>query len=93
MVILLSPSLTTEIGNMNERLRQLVRLSRIDVYALGKDNANWEAAVNRFAQSLIQECLLSLEPNPMAPEIDYAVEEKFYRRSAEKIKRHFGIEQ
>jgi hypothetical protein len=28
----------------------------------------------------------------MAPEIDYAVEEKFYRRSAEKIKRHFGIE-
>ncbi len=92
MVILLSPSLTTEIGNMNQRLRQLVKQSRIDVYALCKDNAKWEAAVNRFAQSLIQECLLSLEPDPMAPEIDYAVEEKFYRRSAEKIKRHFEIE-
>ena len=62
---------------MNERLRQLVRQSRIDVYALGKDNTKWEAAVNRFAQSLIQECLLSLEPDPMAPEMDYAVEEKF----------------
>jgi len=78
---------------MNERLRQLVRQSRIDVYALGTDNTKWEAAVNRFAQSLIQECLLSLEPDPMAPEIDYDVEEKFYRRSAKKIKRHFGIEQ
>ena len=77
---------------MNERLRQLVRQSRIDVYALGTDNAKREAAVNRFAQSLIQECLLSLEPDPMAPEIDYDVEEKFYRRSAEKIKRHFEIE-
>ena len=78
---------------MNERLRQLVRQSRIDVYALGTDNTKWEAAVNRFAQSVIQECLLSLEPDPMAPEIDYAVEEKFYRRSAEKIRRHFGIKE
>ena len=78
---------------MNERLRQLVRQSRIDVYALGTDNAKWEAAVNRFAQSLIQECLLSLEPDPMAPEIDYDVEEKFYQRSADKIRRHFGLEQ
>ena len=77
---------------MNERLRQLVKQSRIDVYALGTDNTKWEAAVNRFAQSVIQECLLSLEPDPMAPEIDYAVEEKFYHRSAKKIKRHFEIE-
>ena len=80
-------------GNMNQRLRQLVKQSRIDVYALGADNAKWEAAVNRFAQSLIQECLLSLEPDPMAAEIDYDVEIKFYQRSAGKIKRHFGIEQ
>ena len=48
---------------MNERLRQLVRQSRFDVYALSTDNTKWEAAVNRFAQSLIQECLLSLEPD------------------------------
>jgi hypothetical protein len=80
-------------GNMNERLRQLVKQSRIDVYALGTDNAKWEAAVNRFAQSLIQECLLSLEPDPMAAEIDYDVELKFYQRSAGKIKRHFGIKE
>jgi hypothetical protein len=29
----------------------------------------------------------------MAPEIDYAVELKFYQRSAEKIKRHFGMKE
>lgn len=78
---------------MNERLRQIVKQSRIDVYGLGTDYANWEAALDRFSQTLIQECLLSLEPDPMAPEIDYDVEEKFYQRSADKIRRHFGLEQ
>ena len=48
--------------------------------------------VEKFAELIIQECLLSLEPDPMAPEIDYTVEEKFYGRSAKKIKRHFGVE-
>ena len=76
---------------MTPRIRELVQQSRIDVYGLGRDNATWEAAVDRFAQSLIQECLLALEPDPMAEEIDYAVEEKFYRRSAKKIQQHFGV--
>jgi len=48
---------------MNERLRQIVKQSRIDVYGLGTDNAKWEAAVDRFSQAVIQECLLSLEPD------------------------------
>ena len=78
---------------MKERLRQIVKQSRIDVYGLGTDNAKWEAAVDRFSQAVIQECLLSLEPDPMAPEIDYDVEQKFYQRSANKIKRHFGVEE
>lgn len=78
---------------MNERLRQIAKQSRIDIYGLGSDHNKWEATVDRFAQAIIQECLLSLEPDPMAPEIDYAVEEKFYQRSANKIKKHFGIEE
>ncbi len=76
---------------MTPRIRELVKQSRIDVYGLGRDHAKWEAAVDRFAESLIQECLLALEPDPMAAEIDYAVEEKFYRRSAKKIQQHFGV--
>jgi len=77
---------------MNERLRQLAKQSRIDVYGLGTDYAKWEAALDTFSQAVIQECQLSLEPSPMAPEIDYDVEQKFYQRSANKIRRHFGIE-
>ncbi len=76
---------------MNERMRQLARQSRIDVYGLGTDNAKWEAALDRFGQALIQECLLALEPDPMASEIDYDVEEKFYKRSAAKIQKHFDL--
>jgi len=78
---------------MNTRLREIRRQSRIDVHGLGQDRDKWEAAVARFAEAIIQECLLSLEPDPMAPEIDYTVEEKFYQRSARKIKRHFGVEE
>lgn len=76
---------------MNERLRQLAKQSRIDVYGLGTDSAKWEAALDRFSQALIQECLLALEPNSMASEIDYDVEEKFYKRSAAKIQKHFDL--
>ena len=45
----------------------------------------------KFAKLIIQECLLALEPDPMAPAIDYDVEEKFYKRSADKIKKHFEV--
>lgn len=74
---------------MNTRLREIVRQSRIDIHGLGQDREKWEAAVARFAEAIIQECLLSLEPDPMAPEIDYTVEEKIYQRSAEKILQHW----
>ena len=76
---------------MNDRCRQLARQSRLDVYGLGTDNAKWEAALDRFGQALIQECLLALEPNSMSSEIDYDVEEKFYKRSAAKIQKHFDL--
>ena len=55
-------------------------------------HVDWHIQFNqKFAELIIQDCLLSLEPNPMAPAIDYDVEEKFYQRSAKKIKQHFGI--
>ena len=74
---------------MNERIRQLARQSGLIQY----DTDGKMVDAEKFAELIIQECLLSLEPDPMAPEIDYAVEEKFYQRSAKKIKRHFGIKE
>ena len=74
---------------MNERIRQLARQSGLIQY----DTDGKMVDAEKFAELIIQECLLSFEPDPMAPEIDYAVEEKFYQRSAKKIKRHFGIKE
>ena len=74
---------------MNKRIRQLARQSGLIQY----DTDGKMVDAEKFAELIIQECLLSLEPDPMAPEIDYAVEEKFYQPSAKKIKRHFGIKE
>lgn len=73
---------------MNKRIRQLARQSGLIQY----DTDGKMIDAEKFAELIIQECLLSLEPDPMASEIDYDVELKFYQRSAKKIKRHFGVE-
>ena len=72
---------------MNERIRELAE------QCVGDRPYNNSFDYEKFADLIILECLLSLEPDPMASEIDYDVELKFYQRSAKKIKRHFGIEQ
>jgi len=41
---------------MNERIRELARESHIDVYALGRDHAKWEAVLEKFAQLIVREC-------------------------------------
>jgi len=79
---------------MNSRLEDLMYRAGLTAQGCWDSMDDYDQkAIEKFADLIIQECLLSLEPDPMAPEIDYDVEEKFYRRSAKKIKRHFGIEQ
>jgi len=77
---------------MNERIRELAKQSGIwEYYEINEGVGEDEKHLEKFAELIIQDCLLALEPDSMAPAIDYDVEEKFYRRSAEKIKRHFGV--
>ena len=79
---------------MNKRIRELAKQSGTwEYYEINEGVGEDEKHLETFAELIIQDCLLALEPDPMAPEIDYAVEEKFYRRSAKKIKRHFGIKE
>jgi len=78
---------------MNKRIRELAKQSGIwEYYEINEGVGEDEKHLEKFAELIIQDCLLALEPDSMAPAIDYDVEEKFYRRSAEKIKRHFEIE-
>ena len=47
-----------------------------------------------FIKFIVQNCLLALEPDSMSNNtLDYAVEEKLYQRSADKIIKHIGIDQ
>jgi hypothetical protein len=78
---------------MKEIIRKFEKDSGLEIYGLGMDRVKWQAALEKFAELIVQECLLALEPDPMAPAINYDVEQKFYQRSADKIKKHFGVEE
>ena len=47
---------------MNERIRELVRESKLDMYGLGKERHRWEYTVEKFAELIVRECArLNLE--------------------------------
>ena len=73
---------------MNERIRELAEQAGLEY----DFNPMLWLKYEKFAYLVIQDCLLALEPDSMAPAIDYDVEEKFYKRSANRIKKHFGHE-
>ena len=71
---------------MNPRIKELMAQTGVPV------SVPFDAWCEKFAQLVIQECLLSLEPDLYTSDIDYDVEQKFYQRSARKIQQHFGVE-
>ena len=46
---------------MNERIRELMRDSHLDVYGLGLDREKWESTVEKFALLIIDEVCDELE--------------------------------
>lgn len=46
---------------------------------------------SKFAELIIAECLLALEPNGYESRAGFLVEEKLYIRSADKIRKHLGV--
>ena len=74
---------------MNGRVHELWRAC---VQKHTKDPMNWQTVADEFALLIVQECLLALEPDWYASEIEYNVEQRLYHRSADIIKRHFGID-
>ena len=73
---------------MNERIRELAEQAGLEY----DFNPMLWLKYEKFAYLVRQDCLWALEPDSMAAAIDYDVEEKFYKRSAGKIKKHFGHE-
>jgi hypothetical protein len=73
---------------MNERIRELVRESNLDVYGLGKERYKWEYTVEKFAELIIKECLDQCYNRGMNDEM-YAGQLK----AAAYIEEHFGVEE
>jgi hypothetical protein len=66
---------------MNERIRQLVRESHLDVYGLGLDKAKWEHTIEKFAELIVQECMEVVAGKCASPTAYNALAE------------HFGVEE
>lgn len=70
---------------MNKKIRDIANKSNIDLYALGRDRTKWEYHLEKFADLMIQECSVAL--NPM-------LRDMISRGQAiDLIKQHFGVKQ
>ena len=79
---------------MNERIHASMNVSGIDVYGLGKDRAKWEAAVERFAELIVRECMRMCDVADMSLLEHNCVKEASGTQSAKDfIKEHFGVEE
>ena len=68
---------------MNERIRELVRESNLDVYGLGKERYRWEYTVEKFAELIVGECC------NIADEVERADMDS---NVSKYIKAHFGVD-
>ena len=70
---------------MNERIRELVRESNLDMYGLGKERHRWEYTVEKFAELIVRECeKVSLKSSHRDDDMGAII--------ARQIKQHFGVE-
>jgi len=76
---------------MNERIKKLAEQARLIPIEQPDGTSPYMDGLNRFAELIVRECLLSLEPDLYSKEIDYEFEQRFYKRCREKIIKHFGL--
>ena len=76
---------------MNERIRELVRESNLDVYGLGKERYRWEYTVEKFTKLIVKDCLDFLEADA-AKAPDNSEVQAALLSCALDILEHFDIE-
>ena len=74
---------------MNERIKELVRESNLDMYGLGKERHRWEYTVEKFAELIVLECI-SIAQDRAA--FDWAPPNDV-NHIIDEIKEHFGVEE
>ena len=74
-------------------MSKIPMLERFAAQSLVEHEGELIFSKEKFAELIVQECLLSLEPDLYSKEIDYEFEQRFYKRCRDKIIKHFGVEQ
>jgi len=76
---------------MNEQIRLLWEEA-----AKTTQGDSWEEQtkfLEKFAELIVRECLLALEPDLYESDIEYRVDQAFYKKCERIIKKHFGVEE
>jgi hypothetical protein len=73
---------------MNKLLRQFEKESKLEIYGLGAKRIPWEAALEKYAELIIRECITQCEKNA-----EHSYLGPGSKLSAFNIKEHFGIEE
>lgn len=78
---------------MNSKIKEIVRDSRLDVYALGKDYAKWDETVTNFSNQLVGECVLAVLATDtrslMYTTYDKSVVDSVISRVVDSVRDHF----
>ena len=75
---------------MNERIKELVRESNLDMYGLGKERHRWEYTVEKFAELIVQDCLAQVDK--VDTMLDDDKEKTGVAWVGLAIAKHFGVE-
>ena len=72
---------------MNDKLRQFEKESKLEIFGLGARREIWERALEKYAELIVRECANEIlkwksEPFPYDPEF-----------GAKLIKKHFGVKE
>ena len=75
---------------MNERIRELVRESNLDMYGVGKERHRWEYTVEKFAELIVRECVQVCADRGAHHDGLYSA---WADDCSKRIGKHFGVEE
>jgi hypothetical protein len=70
---------------VNQRLREFEKSSGLEIYGLGAKRPRWEAALEKYAELVVNECCQALNP---------VLRDMISRgQGVDLIKKHLGVEE
>jgi len=71
---------------MNKQLREFERESKLEIFGLGARREKWEAALEKYAELIVRECVqVSLKSSHRDDDMGAII--------ARQIRQHFGFEE